>query len=135
MSARLMAAVISQTTLDRCVVVAWSYGAFVVADYIRAYGEERIAGLDLVGPAVMLKPPAFDHIAPGFLDNAEDATLRHDRLSLDGRARARRLRDGETVLVRRCRPRSVLEDPVRFDRELVEFAARVGVRDQQPSGL
>ena len=27
------------------------------------------------------------------------------------------------------------EDPVRFDRELVEFAARVGVRDQQPSGL
>ena len=60
-------------SLDRAVLVAWSYGGFVVADYIRAYGDQRIVGLNLVGGAVMLKPPAFDHIGPGFLENAEDA--------------------------------------------------------------
>jgi non-heme chloroperoxidase len=68
-----LAAVIGHTGLDRAVLVAWSYGAFVVADYIRAYGDHRIAGLNLVGSAVMLKPPAFDHFGPGLLENAEDA--------------------------------------------------------------
>jgi pimeloyl-ACP methyl ester carboxylesterase len=62
-------AVIGQLGLDRPVLVAWSYGGFVVTDYVRAYGEDRIAGLDLVGAAVMLTP-SFDHIAAGFLDNA-----------------------------------------------------------------
>ena len=54
-------------------VVAWSYGGFVVTDYVRAHGERAIAGIDLVGGAVMLKPPAFDHIGPGFLENAPAA--------------------------------------------------------------
>jgi non-heme chloroperoxidase len=68
-----LAAVISHTGLDRAVLVAWSYGAFVVADYIRAYGDQRIAGLNLVGSAVMLKHPTFDHFGPGLLEHAEAA--------------------------------------------------------------
>ncbi len=68
-----VAAVIDQTGLDRPVVVAWSYGGLVLSDYIRAYGEQAIAGIDLVGAAVMMKPPQFDHIGPGLLDNAADA--------------------------------------------------------------
>ena len=32
-------AVIEQLLLDRPVLVAWSYGGFVVSDYLRAYGE------------------------------------------------------------------------------------------------
>ena len=68
-----VAAVISQTGLDGAVLVAWSYGGFIVADYIRAYGDQRLGGLNLVGSAVMLKPPTFDHIGPGLLANAEDA--------------------------------------------------------------
>jgi non-heme chloroperoxidase len=68
-----LAAVIRQTGLDRSVLVAWSYGGFIVADYIRAYGDERIAGLNLVASAVMMKPPAFGHIGSGFLENAEGA--------------------------------------------------------------
>jgi pimeloyl-ACP methyl ester carboxylesterase len=68
-----LAAVINQTGLDRSVLVAWSYGGVIVADYIRAYGEQRIAGLNLVASAVMLKPPTFDHIGPGFLENAGGA--------------------------------------------------------------
>ena len=68
-----VAAVIEQTGLDRPVLVAWSYGGFVVSDYVRAHGEQAIAGIDLVGAAVMLKPPQFDHIGPDLLNNATDA--------------------------------------------------------------
>jgi len=70
-----LAAVIDQLGLDRPVLVAWSYGGFIVSDYIRAYGEDRIGGINLVGAAVVLKPPTFDHIGPGFLENAPDASL------------------------------------------------------------
>lgn len=69
-----LAAVIEQTRLDRPVLVAWSYGGFIVADYLRAYGDVGIAGIDLVGAAVLLRPPSFDHIGPGFLNNALDAS-------------------------------------------------------------
>lgn len=69
-----VAAVIEQTGLDRPVLVAWSYGGFIVADYLRAYGDAAIAGINLVGGAVLLRPPSFDHIGPGFLENAMDAS-------------------------------------------------------------
>jgi non-heme chloroperoxidase len=69
-----VAAVIEQTRLDRPVLVAWSYGGFIAADYLRAYGDGKIAGIDLVGAGVLLRPPSFDHIGPGFLDNAVDAS-------------------------------------------------------------
>jgi non-heme chloroperoxidase len=69
-----LAAVIEQTGLKRPVLVAWSYGGFIVADYIRVHGDAGIAGIDLVGAAVILRPPSFDHIGPGFLDNAVDAS-------------------------------------------------------------
>jgi pimeloyl-ACP methyl ester carboxylesterase len=55
------------------VLVAWSYGGFVVTDYLRAYGDQGIAGLDLVGAAV-LRTAGFDHIGPGLLENAGDAS-------------------------------------------------------------
>jgi non-heme chloroperoxidase len=68
-----VAAVIEQTGLQRPVLVAWSYGGFVITDYVRAYGEAGIAGINLAGGAVLLKPPTFDHIGPGFLENAGGA--------------------------------------------------------------
>ena len=70
-----LAAVIEQTNLDRPVLVAWSYGGFIVADYVRAYGDAGIAGIDLVGASVLLRPPSFEQIGPGFLDNAMDASV------------------------------------------------------------
>jgi non-heme chloroperoxidase len=69
-----LAAVIDQVAPDRPVLVAWSYGGFVVTDYLRAYGEEAIAGVNLVGSAVLLQP-GFDHIGPGLLENAGDACV------------------------------------------------------------
>jgi non-heme chloroperoxidase len=78
-----LAAVIEQTNLDRPVLVAWSYGGFIVADYVRAYGDTGIAGIDLVGAAVLLRPPSFEHIGPGFLDNAPDASAPDLRANID----------------------------------------------------
>ena len=68
-----LAAVIDQTSLERPVLVAWSYGGFIVTDYVRAHGDAGIAGIDLVGAAVLLRPPTFDHIGPGLLENAQEA--------------------------------------------------------------
>ena len=68
-----LAAIVDQVGIERPVLVAWSYGGFVVADFLRAYGEDRVRAVNLVGGAVLLKPPAFDHIGPGFLESVEGA--------------------------------------------------------------
>jgi non-heme chloroperoxidase len=68
-----VAAVLGATGLRRPTLVAWSYGGLVATDYVRAYGDRDIAALDLVGASVMLRPPAFDNVGPGFLENAPDA--------------------------------------------------------------
>jgi pimeloyl-ACP methyl ester carboxylesterase len=44
-----VAAVMKATGLERPVIVGWSYGGFVAADYLRHYGTANVAGLNLVG--------------------------------------------------------------------------------------
>ena len=70
-----LAAVIDGAGLERPVVVAWSYGGFIVADYVRAYGEGALGGIVLAGGAVHLKPPTFDDLGPGLLENAQAMCL------------------------------------------------------------
>jgi pimeloyl-ACP methyl ester carboxylesterase len=70
-----LAAVLDQARLEHPVVVAWSYGGLIVTDYVRAHGDSGIAGIDLVAAAVLLRPPTFDHLGPGLLENAPDACL------------------------------------------------------------
>lgn len=67
-----LAAVLHETGLARPVVVAWSYGGLVASDYLRVHGDDRIAGLELVGGAVQMTR-SFDHIGPGLLQIARDA--------------------------------------------------------------
>ena len=70
-----LAAIIDELRIDRPVLVGWSYGAFVIGDYVRAYGQDRIAGIDFVGGAVKLGQAAFGPlIGPGFLDHFADLT-------------------------------------------------------------
>jgi non-heme chloroperoxidase len=70
-----VAAIIDQLQLDRPVLVGWSYGAFVICDYVRAHGEDRIAAIVFVEGAVKLGAAAFGTlIGPGFLDHFADAT-------------------------------------------------------------
>ena len=70
-----LAAVIEQLRLDRPVLVGWSYGGFVICDYLRAHGQDRVAAVDFVGGLVTLGEAAFGTlIGPGFLDHFADVT-------------------------------------------------------------
>jgi non-heme chloroperoxidase len=70
-----VAAIIDELGLDRPVLVGWSYGAFVIADYVRRHGQDRIAAIDFVGGAVKLGESAFGAlIGPGFLNHFADLT-------------------------------------------------------------
>jgi non-heme chloroperoxidase len=70
-----LAAVIERLRLDRPVLVGWSYGGFVICDYLRAHGQDRIAAIDFVAGGVKLGEAAFGTlIGPGFLDNFADLT-------------------------------------------------------------
>jgi non-heme chloroperoxidase len=70
-----VAAIIDQLALDRPVLVGWSYGSYVICDYVRAHGQDRIAAIDFSGGGVKLGQAAFGTlIGPGFLDHFADAT-------------------------------------------------------------
>jgi non-heme chloroperoxidase len=70
-----VAAITEELDLDRPVLVGWSYGAFVICDYVRAHGQHPIAAIDFVEGAVKLGEAAFGTlIGPGFLDHFVAAT-------------------------------------------------------------
>jgi pimeloyl-ACP methyl ester carboxylesterase len=49
-----LAAVISAKQLDRPVLVGWSYGGYVISDYLRRYGDKAIGGVVFVGASTKL---------------------------------------------------------------------------------
>lgn len=56
-----VAAVMAVTGLEKPVVLGWSYGGFVIADYVRHYGTDNISGINLVGSLGGLVPnPVFE---------------------------------------------------------------------------
>jgi pimeloyl-ACP methyl ester carboxylesterase len=66
-----IAAVVEGLGLRRPLLVGWSYGGFIIADYIRRYGQERISGINFVAAAVVLGSKAFGPlIGPGFFEHA-----------------------------------------------------------------
>ncbi len=70
-----IAAIIGALGLGRPLVVGWSYGGFIICDYIRAHGQKTVAGIAFVGGAVTLNTAAFGTlIGPGFLDHVPGAT-------------------------------------------------------------
>jgi pimeloyl-ACP methyl ester carboxylesterase len=71
-----IAAIIGQLGLEQPVLVGWSYAGFVICDYVRAYGQKSIAGINFAGAAVTLGPSAFGVlIGPGFTDHVPGATI------------------------------------------------------------
>jgi non-heme chloroperoxidase len=68
-----VANVLETLALDRPILIGWSYGGFVICDYLRKFGDRNIAGIDFVAAGVVLGPKAFGAlIGPGFLENAPD---------------------------------------------------------------
>jgi len=69
-----IAAVIDELALERPILVGWSYGGYIISDYVRRKGEGKIAGINFVDAAVVLGPNAFGTLlGPGFLENAPGA--------------------------------------------------------------
>jgi non-heme chloroperoxidase len=70
-----VAAILDRLALDRPVLVGWSYGAFVICDYVRRYGQDRIAAIHFVEGVVRLGETAFGtFVGPAFLDHFAPAT-------------------------------------------------------------
>jgi non-heme chloroperoxidase len=68
-----VAAIIDQLALGRPTLVGWSYGGFVILDFIRKHGQSRIAGINLVGTTALLGEKGWPFVGPGFLENAPAA--------------------------------------------------------------
>jgi len=77
-----VAAVIEELELDRPILCGWSYGPLVILDYLRHYGEERIAGIQFVGgitklgtdDAMSVLTPDFVSLVPGmFASDVEES--------------------------------------------------------------
>jgi non-heme chloroperoxidase len=68
-------AVIDKLALDRPILVGWSYGGYIISDYVLRKGQDKISGINFVAAAVALGPKAFGSlIGPGFLRNAPTAS-------------------------------------------------------------
>ncbi|QIG52000.1 alpha/beta hydrolase [Nordella sp. HKS 07] len=68
-------AIIDQLHLGRPLLVGWSYAGFIICDYLRAHGQDSVAGINFVSAAVTLNSAAFGVlIGPGFLDHVPGAT-------------------------------------------------------------
>jgi pimeloyl-ACP methyl ester carboxylesterase len=77
-------AVIDALNLERPVLCGWSYGALVILDYLRHYGEDRIGGVHFVGGVTKLGSDAamsvisseFLSLVPGFFATDLENSLR-----------------------------------------------------------
>jgi pimeloyl-ACP methyl ester carboxylesterase len=63
-----IAAVIEQRGLVRPVIVAWSYGGYVVSDYLDRIGDGNVAGVNYVGWSVVVGEPTPHFVGRGFHD-------------------------------------------------------------------
>jgi pimeloyl-ACP methyl ester carboxylesterase len=67
-------AVIDGLALDRPILVGWSYGGYIISDYVLRKGQGRISGINFVAAAVVLGSKAFGTLlGPGFVENAPGA--------------------------------------------------------------
>jgi non-heme chloroperoxidase len=61
-------AVITTLGLKRPLIVGWSFGGVVVADYLRHYGQQNVAGVHFVSALTRVgKPEFFADFGPDFL--------------------------------------------------------------------
>ena len=77
-------AVIEHLDLESPVLVGWSYGGLVITDYLRAYGDDNISGVNLVCAAIKLDDSVPGKmIGSGFLENFAGATSKNLTTNID----------------------------------------------------
>jgi non-heme chloroperoxidase len=63
-------AVITRLALRKPVLVGWSYGGFIINDYLATYGQDTVGGVNYVGAAVLLGvEEAANTFGSGFTDH------------------------------------------------------------------
>ena len=60
-------AVITALDLQAPILSGWSYGGIVIADYVQAYGDDGIGGIQLVGAVTRLGEPVMPFLGPEFI--------------------------------------------------------------------
>lgn len=59
-------AVIKAKNLKKPIIVGWSYGGFIISDYVREFGDSNLGGIDFVGAATQLgTEDAKSQLGPG----------------------------------------------------------------------
>ena len=59
-------AVIKAKNLKKPIIVGWSYGGFIISDYVREFGDSNLGGIDFVDAATQLgTEDAKNHFGPG----------------------------------------------------------------------
>ena len=61
-----LAAVLDALALARPILVAWSYGGYVLADYVRAHGDGALRGIVTVGAATDMGRTAYRLLGDGW---------------------------------------------------------------------
>jgi len=70
-----VAAIMDALSLDRPVLAGWSYGGFIISDYVREYGQDAVGGLVYVAGGVTLNEAAFGTlIGTAFVDAVQGST-------------------------------------------------------------
>lgn len=78
-------AVIETLGLVRPVLVGWSYGGLVVADYLRCYGDKAIAGVNFVGATLVIgKEWIGTHTGQSFIEHASKGISKDHVKALKG---------------------------------------------------
>lgn len=57
-----VAAILDELGIDKAVLVGWSYGGYVISDYLRKFGTSRLFGLVMVGTSLWLGGDAATRI-------------------------------------------------------------------------
>src|SRR5580765_1480857 len=75
--------VLQALDLRNAILVGWSYGGFIIGDYLRRYGDGDIAGINFAGAAVVIGQRWFgEYIGPGFLEHAPGACAEDQTVAL-----------------------------------------------------
>lgn len=81
-----IAAVIDALGLRKPVLAGWSYGGFIMSDYVQAHGQDSIGAINFVAAAVLLTPE-FTHIGPGFLEHGTLMLSPDSAIAIEGTRR------------------------------------------------
>lgn len=89
-----IAAVIAALRLTRPILVGWSYGGYVVSDYLARHGTENLRAVAFVGAAVIASMPPV-HVGAAFMAAVKRATSEDPAMMIEG------LRDALDTLTHR----------------------------------